>query len=141
MYFSVLAIADHEEATATWFLTFVANYSLFPLLYTPELTPLKTILFILYQSLVLFGYVRIHKQFTQSILESLYLLGFFAVFVYEHIFHEYVFHLQEKLPFLPLLMVSFYCSIGVTYFWLKYYYKFLTAKCEVKNIPMKKKMK
>lgn len=57
-------------------------------------------------------------------LESVYLLGLVVVATA----CEIVFPLspwQQKLPFLPLLVTSVYCSVGVTYSFLRLYVSLL----------------
>jgi alpha-1,3-glucosyltransferase len=59
-------------------------------------------------------------------LESVYLLGLFPLFVFENVIHPLL-GLNTRLPFLPLMLTSVYCAVGVLYFWLKYYWHFLTT--------------
>lgn len=60
-------------------------------------------------------------------LESLYLLGLLPLELYCSIVHSSL-GLTEKLPFLPLLLTSVYCALGVTYSWLKFYWIMLSDK-------------
>jgi alpha-1,3-glucosyltransferase len=45
-----------------------------------------------------------------------YLLGMFAIELWSRVFHHYVF--GNRLPFLPLMMVSVYCAVGMMYSWM-----------------------
>uniref|UniRef100_A0A0A9F4X4 Dolichyl glycosyltransferase, putative n=1 Tax=Arundo donax TaxID=35708 RepID=A0A0A9F4X4_ARUDO len=45
-----------------------------------------------------------------------YLLGIAAIELWSQVFHHYVF--GDRLPFLPLIMVSFYSVIGMMYSWM-----------------------
>jgi alpha-1,3-glucosyltransferase len=50
-----------------------------------------------------------------SIFEKVYLAGLVLVEIYGQVLHP--FFLREHLPFLPLMLISGYCSIGMLYFW------------------------
>jgi alpha-1,3-glucosyltransferase len=52
--------------------------------------------------------------------ESVYLLGIVPLEAYCMFVHSY-FGLADKLPFLPLMLTSVYCAVGVVYCWLKFY--------------------
>lgn len=77
-------------------------------------------------------------------MEWLYMIGFFGLLGYEHCI-QYVINFNEKLPFLQLLLISVYCSIGVIYFWLSYYINFIFSfpiqKQSTKSGQSKKKRK
>lgn len=138
IHFSLLSMASKDGASTTCFLSFVGSYSLFPLLFNPELTAVK--LFFVMSFAVLFYIASATSNIPVDLkwYEYIYLCGFGFVFCYEqHI--QYMFGLDKKLPFLPLLIVSVYCSIGVIYFWLRYYYSFLfTFEYESSTMKMKK---
>lgn len=129
-------MANTDGATSTLFLSFVGSYSLFPLLFNPELTAVKV--FFLLSFIVLF-YITLDKSNITTdlkVYEIIYLYGFIFVFWYEQQL-QFLFGLDERLPFLPLLIVSVYCSAGVIYFWLRYYYFFL-FECEASSMKQKK---
>ncbi|KAH9552352.1 hypothetical protein CY35_09G062200 [Sphagnum magellanicum] len=50
-----------------------------------------------------------------SIFEKVYLAGLVLVEVYGQVLHP--FFIRDHLPFLPLMLISGYCSIGMLYFW------------------------
>ena len=50
-----------------------------------------------------------------SMLESLYLLVIIPLELYNSVLHH-VLGLSSRLPFIPLLLTSVYCAVGVTYF-------------------------
>ena len=56
--------------------------------------------------------------------ESLYLYGLVPLYLYTEFGHQLL-GFQEKLPFIPLMMTSFYCSIGVIWSWMLLYFDFL----------------
>lgn len=134
-------MTDTTGATSTLFLSFVGSYSLFPLLFHPELTAIKV--FFLISSIVTFYITSAKSDVTANLklYETVYLSGFALVFWYEqHL--QFAFGLDKLLPFLSLLIVSIYCSVGVMYFWLRYYYSFLVnAECGISTTTKKKKVK
>ena len=48
----------------------------------------------------------------------MYLMGFMGLGMYCEVCHVALF--QGQLPFLPLMLTSLYCSLGVFYVWAKY---------------------
>jgi alpha-1,3-glucosyltransferase len=52
--------------------------------------------------------------------ETLYVLGFIGLQLFYSVGAQ-VLGLERKLPFLPLLLTSVYCAVGVIYSWLKFY--------------------
>ena len=65
-------------------------------------------------------------------LESSYLYGLFFIFIYQEIIHK-ILGLQDKLPFLPLMIISVYCALGMFLSWLKFYQQTLTNFHKVKR--------
>ena len=59
--------------------------------------------------------------------ENLYLFGLIPLYVYTEFGHSLL-GLQTKLPFIPLMMTSLYCSVGVMWSWLVLYLDFLSDK-------------
>lgn len=128
-------MADRHEARYTEFLSYVAVYSLFPLLdtanATASLTPIKYALWLLHASFMSTVIRRFHWRSTKATVEvdgrawpeRLYMVGFQALFFYEKVLHP-AFGLQERLPFVPLMLCSVYCAVGVLWFWLSYYWRF-----------------
>jgi alpha-1,3-glucosyltransferase len=137
---TVLAVLDKTDAKAAFFLGIVGHYSLFPLLFTVELTLVKTYLFLAYTSLALYGLRSLHQDLSLNLLVKLYVFGLGCVFVYENVVHK-VLNLDERFPFLPLMLTSVYCGFGVFMFWLVYYVRFLfmgSHAVEVKGGKLKK---
>lgn len=135
LFFSILSIVEPGDARTFLFLSIVGHYSLFPLLFPPELTLVKLLLFILYSMYAFYSLSQLYPfQFCKytlpllNIFESIYLLGFCVIFFYENILHNFI-GLDKHLPFLPLMLTSVYCSLGVIYSWLRYYLYFI-FKCE-----------
>lgn len=128
--FSLLATIERFEASQLLLLSIVANYSLFPLLFPHNLLWIKTSLHLLYLAVIVYAVHNLYrlKSWRDYLMahELLYAMGFLGLFTYEQCL-QFVFKLDQRLPFLPLLLTSVYCSIGITYFWLKYYLRFLLA--------------
>lgn len=93
--------------------------------------PLKALLVFCYAS---YSFVQLHQMFNLqrgSLLrlpllsrpETVYILGLVPLFVYEHVLHQLL--LGQSLPFLPLLLTSVYCAVGMTYCWVIFYWHFL----------------
>lgn len=121
------------------FLTAVAHYSLFPLLDVEgtngggggALTLLKYGLWLLYAVALAAGARRVHgeRRPKGGWLERGYVNGLHALFVYEKVVHGWLFS-GGRLPFLPLLLCSVYCALGVVYFWVRYYWAFMAEVSE-----------
>lgn len=122
---SLLSILDHYEARMTFFLGTIGFYSLFPLLFKPELLFIKLGLFGCYTAASLYGFQKIHSKDLLPKHEVIFLFGLAGLFLYENVIH-YLIKFNFIFPFLPLMLTSVYCSLGVLYFWLMYYYQFLS---------------
>ncbi|XP_059481046.1 probable dolichyl pyrophosphate Glc1Man9GlcNAc2 alpha-1,3-glucosyltransferase [Neocloeon triangulifer] len=128
---SLLAVLWRKEAQIYLLLSTIGNYSLTPLLFTPLEIPLKGLLVLCH---AIYAFVQLHQMFNLqkgsllrlpllSRLETLYTLGLMPLFVYQHILHRLLF--ADALPFLPLLLTSVYCAVGITYCWVTFYWHFL----------------
>lgn len=124
-----MTISD-SEAKAMWFLSIVSNFSLFPLLFNSNLILIKISIFLTYTFIITNSLKGLWPSIVYSrnlpIHEVLYTVGFIGIIFYEHVL-QYLLKFDKRLPFLPLMLTSVYCSIGIIYFWLKYYVKFLFA--------------
>lgn len=141
---SVLSIAEAGDAKVFLLLSTVGHYSLLPLLYPNSLLLTKAILLVIYSTYAFYSLWKMYPlNFCKyslpllNIFESIYVLGLIPLFLYENVFH-YVFGLSKTLPYLPLLLVSVYCSFGVIYSWLLYYVYFL-RKCNIPSKTVKRK--
>ncbi|XP_078101103.1 dolichyl pyrophosphate Glc1Man9GlcNAc2 alpha-1,3-glucosyltransferase [Sander vitreus] len=119
---SLLAVENREDAGIFLVLTTTGHYSLFPLLFTPAELPIKVCLMLLF---TIYSFTALRTLYSGRgcllrPLESVYLLGLVAVaFACEVAFPLSPW--QQKLPFLPLLATSVYCSLGVCYSFLRLY--------------------
>lgn len=111
----------------------VSCYSLFPLLFEAQEYPIKVLLLLLHASLMWIGFSSHFATTTRKAVESeqtryektrfvigrfgkLYLLGLLAVEIYGQLVHPILF--TERLPFLPLMLISIYCAFGMMYSWI-----------------------
>uniref|UniRef100_A0A3Q2XBW2 Alpha-1,3-glucosyltransferase n=1 Tax=Haplochromis burtoni TaxID=8153 RepID=A0A3Q2XBW2_HAPBU len=113
---SILAVENREDAGIFLILTTTGHYSLFPLLFTAPLLPFKVALMLMF-SIFSFTYQCSYyldtlKYFTFSILEVVFPLSPW----------------QQRLPFLPLLVTSVYCAMGVCYAFLRLYASLLLQR-------------
>ncbi|XP_046563377.1 probable dolichyl pyrophosphate Glc1Man9GlcNAc2 alpha-1,3-glucosyltransferase [Haliotis rubra] len=130
----LLSIERKKEAQIFLILSTIGGYSLFPLLFTQFETPIKILLLALYSFYAFTSLGRIHGIPARptalpllSNLESLYLLGIIPLEIYNSIGHPAL-GLSQRLPFIPLLLTSVYCAIGVTYCWLRFYWLTLSDR-------------
>lgn len=131
IYCSVLSVKELIDAKIFLILATVGHYSLLPLLYPNSLLVIKVLLLVLHSFYAFHSLSKIYPlafcKYSLPLLasiESLYLLGLIAVFLYEHVIHNFL-GFDEILPFLPLMLTSLYCSVGVVYCWLRYYVYFM----------------
>ncbi|XP_038563994.1 probable dolichyl pyrophosphate Glc1Man9GlcNAc2 alpha-1,3-glucosyltransferase [Micropterus salmoides] len=132
---SILAVESREDAGIFLVLTTTGHYSLFPLIFTPAELPIKVVLMLMF---VIYSFTALRKLHSGQMpllrpLESAYLLGLVVV----AIACEVVFPLspwQQRLPFLPLLATSVYCSVGVCYSFLRLYASLLRREEKPKQL-------
>lgn len=122
---TVLSITNRTDARWTLFLGTVGYYSLFPLLFKPELILIKHTMLVVYSGISILLYRKIHGGQFLTIPERLYLYGFIFISLFENIIHPWL-NLDRRFPFIPLMATSVYCALGVLYFWIVYQKHFLT---------------
>lgn len=127
---SILSVLEVGDAKVFVLLCTVGHYSLFPLLFPSSLLAIKVLLLILhstyvFQSLASMFPLQICKYNLPLLntFESVYTLGLSIIFLYDNV-HS-LFSFLNRFPFLPLMLTSVYCSLGVIYCWLRYYTYFL----------------
>lgn len=119
----VLSVMNKNDARIFIILSLTGITALLPLLYPTDLLPLKILLFIFY---AVFISVLLIQRFNENLLfayEWMYIASFPVLILYESMLHQFLF--GEKLPFLPLAVTSVYCSLGITYSFCVYYFKYL----------------
>ncbi|XP_031729891.1 dolichyl pyrophosphate Glc1Man9GlcNAc2 alpha-1,3-glucosyltransferase [Anarrhichthys ocellatus] len=130
---SILAVESREDAGIYLVLTTTGHYSLFPLLFSPAELPIKVFLMLMFTIYSFTALRKLHSARLLRPLESVYLMGLVAV----AIACEVVFPLspwQQKLPFLPLLATSVYCSAGVCHCFLRLYVSLLRQEEKHKRL-------
>lgn len=132
--FSILAVMDPGDAKVFLILSTVGHYSLFPLLFHKDLTLIKVLLMSSYTLYSFYSLPKLYPfqlcKFTLPLLnifETVYLSGLIPIFIYDTFVHKLI-GLDNSLPFLPLMITSTYCSLGVIYTWIKYYVIFLSKR-------------
>lgn len=132
---TLIAWESEKNAKFFIFLSIVGHYSLFPLLFKPNLTIIKLSMFLGYTFLSFYFLKNVKKI---PVLEKIYLIGLGFVFLYEHVI-QYVIGLDKNFPFLPLMLTSVYCAVGISYFWFKFYCYYLFDGRKSKETSKKKK--
>ena len=109
--------------------------TLFPLLFENQEYMIKVMLLLTYATLMWVGYTShfaansdlegkkvnrsgstVKKNGIIGWIGLSYLLGIVGIELWSQLFHRHVF--GDRLPFLPLIMVSFYCGLGMMYSWV-----------------------
>ncbi|KAJ3255222.1 glycosyl transferase [Chytriomyces hyalinus] len=127
--FSIVAARTRRHAQIFYILSCVGTFSLFPLIFKATEAPTKVIVLLMF-AILAHHYLAIltptntenlKKSSTTttvtlglSIIEKTYLYGLIPLFVYAELLHPVVFS-RGQLEFLPLMMISVYCSVGVVY--------------------------
>ncbi|GFV17593.1 probable dolichyl pyrophosphate Glc1Man9GlcNAc2 alpha-1,3-glucosyltransferase [Trichonephila clavipes] len=124
---TISAVFYKEEAQLYVFLSIVGHFSLFPLLHLAGETPLKMFLLLLQVVYMLSSLSQLHgfKTLMISNEEAIYLCGLVVLQVF-YSFSAQILGTEKKLPFLPLMLISTYCAIGILYAWIKYCFMSLT---------------
>ncbi|KAL0839562.1 hypothetical protein ABMA28_016255 [Loxostege sticticalis] len=135
-FMSVLGVVDGRMYLM---MSTIGHYSLFPLLYPKNLMSIKLFLLLTHCAIgfstVPFLYIPPKLKYSKrkrflrlpliSHAETLYLYGLLGLFIFENVLHA-AWGLNKTLPFLPLMLTSVYCAMGVVYYWISYYHYFLT---------------
>ncbi|XP_063233348.1 probable dolichyl pyrophosphate Glc1Man9GlcNAc2 alpha-1,3-glucosyltransferase [Bacillus rossius redtenbacheri] len=142
---TILAALWKDEARLYLFISTVGHYSLFPLLFTPFEIPVKLLVLVVHSSYAFLGLSALHATGGKpsapllSRPERAYLAGLVPLFLFDVAVHP-LSVLGARLPFLSLMLTSVYCAVGVAYFWLAYYWRFLTLPAGVDESKYKNKI-
>ncbi|XP_077235187.1 ALG6, ALG8 glycosyltransferase family [Tasmannia lanceolata] len=133
----IVAMHSVEDARHYFLLSIVSCYSIFPLLFETKEYPIKVLLLFIHSILMWVGF---SMQFCKtpalkgserveskgSVEENergligwcgiIYLLGMLGVEIWAQFLHPCIF--GDRLPFLPLMIVSIYCALGMMYSWV-----------------------
>ncbi|KTG31031.1 hypothetical protein cypCar_00026810 [Cyprinus carpio] len=134
---SLLAVDSRKDAGIFLMLSVTSHYSLFPLLFTTQELPIKIFLMLLF---TIFSLASLKTLFRKggallNPLEVTYLLGLIPL----ELICEFVYPLtvwQKTFPFLPLMLTSVYCALGVTYAFIRLYISLLTCSDTTKKTKM-----
>lgn len=131
---SILAVMEPADANVFLILSTVGHYSLFPLLFPDNLMLVKLLFLLIYCCYAFYSLNSIYPfqfcKFSIPLLsnsESTYVLGLAPLFLYTEVLFRFT-AVSTTLPFLPLMMTSIYCALGVSYCWFKYYTYFMRCK-------------
>ncbi|XP_069747943.1 dolichyl pyrophosphate Glc1Man9GlcNAc2 alpha-1,3-glucosyltransferase isoform X1 [Narcine bancroftii] len=119
---SLFAVENRNDAGIYIFLVTTGHFSLFPLLFTGPEIPIKICL-MLFFTVYSFSALRALFRKEGTLLnwpESIYLIGLVPLQVICEIIYPLM-PWQQRFPFVPLLLISVYCSLGITYAWIKMY--------------------
>lgn len=119
---AVLATVSKQEAKYYFLTAVTGHFSLFPLLFQGQELPTKLLLHVAHTALTL----QVLPMTSLHILETMYLGLSLPVFCYSELLHSLL-GLDTSLPFLPLLLYSLYCSIGVITTYLRFYLHYLRS--------------
>ncbi|CAH2269261.1 jg19216 [Pararge aegeria aegeria] len=128
---SYLSVLGKMDARFYTFMSVVGHYSLFPLLYPKKLLQIKIFLLLTHLCIVFYYLPILYEPKTKlsrksafllvprlTALQILYLCGLIGLCFYENVLHIFL-GLDKTLPFLPLMITSVYCALGVFYFWVQ----------------------
>jgi alpha-1,3-glucosyltransferase len=135
---AIVAVQSLEDAKHYFLVSIVSCYSLYPLLYEPQEYPIKVLLLLLHSVVMWLGFAaqytdykaqkketsEIKSKFRIGCFEKSYLMGLIIVEIVSQFLHPYF--LGDKLPFLPLMLISTYCTVGIMYSWIWQLRKILT---------------
>ncbi|XP_064432935.1 probable dolichyl pyrophosphate Glc1Man9GlcNAc2 alpha-1,3-glucosyltransferase isoform X9 [Mirounga angustirostris] len=123
----LLSVGKAGDASIFLILTTTGHYSLFPLLFTAPELPIKILLMLLFTIYSISSLKTLFRKEKPLFnwMETFYLLGLGPL----EVFCEFVFPFTSwklKYPFIPLLLTSVYCAVGITYAWFRLYVSVLT---------------
>jgi len=126
---AILALVSRLEARYYLLSSTIGHFSLFPLLFTPKETVSKLTLHLFHWGLSAHTLSQCHGGQRTKLLcwwERVYLSGTAFVFLYDICVHGTL-GLDKRLPFLPLLFYSLYCSVGILTSYLRLYKNYILA--------------
>ncbi|KAI8049596.1 glycosyl transferase [Syncephalis plumigaleata] len=147
---SLMAIESKQGFRIFVLLSAAGHLSLLPLLFTPAEGPTKIAIISIWSIIVYTVLGRSvassseqdthhhHHRHLVTILGRplcIYLVGLIAVQTYAGLLHSLLFGI-DRLAFLPLMLLSVYCAVGVIASWFMLYYEFLQVKSS--NLTVKK---
>ncbi|XP_073938415.1 dolichyl pyrophosphate Glc1Man9GlcNAc2 alpha-1,3-glucosyltransferase isoform X6 [Castor canadensis] len=124
----LLSVEKAGDASIFLILTTTGHYSLFPLLFTAPELPIKILLMLLFTIYSISSLKTLFRKEKPLFnwMETFYLLGLGPL----EVCCEFIFPLTSwrlKYPFIPLLLTSVYCAVGIMYAWFRLYVSVLTG--------------
>lgn len=131
---AILALRDYRYARLFIIFSTIGHFSLFPLFFTAFESPIKYLVVGVYEGFTIYGLSNIFKingvfPFLR-LHEAALLLFLLPMEIYCSGLHFYM-GFNAKAPFLPLMVTSVYCAIGVVYCWLLFAWYFLCDELSV----------
>lgn len=131
---SLLSVQRAKDAGIYLILTTTGHFSLFPLLFTAPELPIKILLMLLFSVYSFSSLKSLYRREKPLLnwLETIYLIHLVPL----EIFCEFVFPLTPwklRFPFVPLLLTSVYCAVGIMYAWLKLYISVLSERTSARQ--------
>lgn len=126
---AILVVVSRLEARYYLLISTIGHFSLFPLFFTPRETMSKLILHLFYWAVTSATLSQCHGGQRAKLLcwwERLYLAGTLLVFLYDIVLHRAL-GLDERLPFLPLMFYSLYCSLGILTTYIRMYRNYILS--------------
>ena len=121
--FALQVFSDVKSAECFFFLSVLGTYSLFPLLFEIREYLVKVIILLMVHTAMILFLRKVYPKFQLGKFEKFYLLGLIGHFIVAEVI------LPLMLPgfeFLPLLLYSSYCSLGVSYSLIRAYLSLLS---------------
>ncbi|KAI0399583.1 glycosyltransferase family 57 protein [Xylaria palmicola] len=129
--FSLIALTDRRHLSAFRPLAVSGHVSLFPLLFTAEEFPIKTVYTIFWLVLFLMASDRLApaaqwpRFFLFDRLTIIYIAGSIPLIVYCSLLHQAIF--GKRYEFLPLMFMSAYSALGVVVSWVGFMFVYFTS--------------
>ncbi|CAN6823691.1 hypothetical protein Bca4012_028801 [Brassica carinata] len=139
---AIVAVQSLEDAKHYFLVSIVSCYSLFPLLYEPREYPIKVLLLLLHSMVMWLGFSAQYtdvkglkekkkeggeikrSKFEIGCVEKSYLMGLVIVEIVSQFLLPYF--LGDRYAFMPLMLISTYCAVGIMYSWIWQLRKILT---------------
>jgi len=124
--FTLISLETREDKKLFFLLSTIGHFSLFPLIFTPAEAPIKILYFVVF-TYVSYRFLDANVLPASSsdkpllnVIEKAYVAGIALVQIYVGLVHGLL-GLNACLPFLPLMIMSCYCSVGILYVWIRFY--------------------
>jgi len=125
--FTLVALETRQDKKLFFLLSAAGHFSLFPLIFTPAEAPIKVLYFAAFtfaeyrflDANILPSSSSVDEPLLNSA-EKTYVAGFALLQAYVGLGHGLLAG-GQNLPFLPLMITSCYCAVGILYVWIQFY--------------------